>query len=571
MTRTLRTLTVAFALTFITLCAAASAEPAWIDGTPILSELFPHPPGTAFTPSAPARPAPPRFEIGSARTFFAVDFRTTRQYTVDATLRAVGEFCYIYVADDQWNRRIAQGGVDRLLRAFEQSTPGDPARGIYQIESEAFGNPPDMDGDPRIVLLLLDILDNFQPGGSFIAGYFSSVNQLRGRVRDARWGITFQSNETEMVYLDTNPGQVDTPFGWGILAHEFQHLIHYGFDPNEDTWVNEGASDFAMFLVGYPPTAHKDSFESDPTISLTEWPSGMGSALAYYGATYLWMLYLYERAGGLPTIRSIVQSPRRGMDGVDTALRARGFASGSREFFSDWRAALIADDSTYGDGRYGFVHESVNVQGQTHRSYPVAATTRKLRSWSGDPIEFSPPRAENLPLQVAVTAADTWREALDVQALLFRGTRLVEARRVPREALKTAFTDAFPGFGEDATRIALSVSFAPLGFGTVEGAYGYSARLGKLIAFDVRAFRNPILRDFIEVAAVPDSPVETGAVTLRLTPPGGKTPLAAEMTTHDGGKTFGATFRVPGAAGDWAWELVHFEQVVGRGTFRIGE
>ena len=40
----------------------------------------------------------------------------------------------------------------------------------------------------------------------------------------------------------------------GIFAHEYQHLLHYYTDPGEDTWLNEGLSDYAQTLVGYVDT-----------------------------------------------------------------------------------------------------------------------------------------------------------------------------------------------------------------------------------------------------------------------------------------------------------------------------
>ena len=45
----------------------------------------------------------------------------------------------------------------------------------------------------------------------------------------------------------------------GVFAHEYQHLIHNDYDPDEESWVNEGMSDLAMSLTGYvDPSAHVD-------------------------------------------------------------------------------------------------------------------------------------------------------------------------------------------------------------------------------------------------------------------------------------------------------------------------
>jgi hypothetical protein len=560
----------AAALLFCRMSAAAiplpsSDGPLWVDGTPLLADLFRHLPPPQEAPSAPRKDVPPRFDVGHRRNFFAVDFRTTRQYTVSATLRAVGDVSYIYVADDQWNRRVAQRAVDGILRAFEKETPADSRRGIYDICVDTFGEPLDVDDDPRIVLLLLDIPDNSSPEGTFVAGYFTSVNQQRGVVRDSRWGVAFQSNETEMLYLDTNPARADEPAALGVLAHEMQHLLHYGYDPLEETWLNEGASEYAMYLCGYPPRSHVRAFESDPHVSLTDWPAGVGSSVAHYGGVYLWTLYLHERYGGEETLRALVQSRRRGIESVEQAIRARGAQASFGDVFSDWRAAMIADDERFGDGRYGVVHESVRLRSDATRTYPVGPERHELAAWSADVLELVAPAGGSVPLQVDIMPEGRWSDAFRVRALLFRGESLVDVRDVSG---RERFVAGFREFGVEASRAVLSVEFQSRSAGGT-ARYDFAARLGEAVTFRVSAFRNPVQPVYLEVLAVPDAPVQAGAVALRLSRAEGKT-LEAEMRSLNEGRAFAASFRAPADGKDeWAWELTHFGQVVGKGTMRV--
>jgi len=549
-------------------CWAASGRsaPAWVDGTPLLRQRFGDFVDRVPPPSAPPIfQAPPRFEVGSRRNFFAVDFTTNRQYSVSATLRAVGDVCYVYVADDQWNARVTEDEVLSLLEAFERRTPANPRRGIYDIVTEAFGNPPDVDGDPRIVLLLLDIRDGYRPGSAFIAGYFTDINELKGVVRDRRWGIQFQSNETEMVYLDTNPGLFNIAFTSSILAHEFQHLVHFGLDPREEIWVNEGCSELAMFLCGYPPTEHVRSFELEPTVSLTDWSSsGVASALPYYGSVYLWMLYLYEHYGGLTTIRSLAQNRAVGIESVDATLRGLGVASGFREVFVNWRTALIADDTHFGDGRYGFQHAEVALSRTQHRNYPIETTTRSLNVWSGEALSFESGVAK--PLQVNVGGIGSNREGISVRALLFTGERLLETRDLAQNATTGRYADTFVGLGDRYDQVVLSVIYAPES-NSGEVLYEYTARLGVPGAFLIKAFRNPVQREYVEVIALPDTPIAAGDVLLRLSRANEK--LELTMRPINGGAIFATTFRVSDASGEWSWELRHDEQVVGEGIFTL--
>jgi hypothetical protein len=209
-------------------------------------------------------------EVGTPRTFWAYE-RTTAEdghfYPVEATCRGVGKYAVIFVEDAQWNERVASKDVEGLIEVFDRATPGHPDQGIHERTTWAFGDPPDVDGDPKIYMLLLDIKDFLEEDGAFVAGYFSGVNEYTDE-EVQRFG--FRSNETEMFYLDVNPGRVSSEDARRTLAHEFQHMIHFNQDPDEETWINEGCSTFAEWVSGYKmrlPVHFKD----DPNNSLTDW------------------------------------------------------------------------------------------------------------------------------------------------------------------------------------------------------------------------------------------------------------------------------------------------------------
>ena len=81
------------------------------------------------------------FTVGSAKSWRAVDFTNNNtEYGVASTCRAVGTNCYIFVADDVWENTVDQNSVDAVADAFDNSTPVDPSKGIYQTDVESFGN-----------------------------------------------------------------------------------------------------------------------------------------------------------------------------------------------------------------------------------------------------------------------------------------------------------------------------------------------------------------------------------------------------------------------------------------------
>ena len=159
-------------IVFCVLLGVSTAH-GWIDGTPYFYEHFgPILKDASEVPSAPAQPNAPQLVLGERKDFFSVNFNTHEQYIVRSTLRAIGEFCYIFVEDSQWLQTVHQGTVNSVRRAFDDATPADVNRGIYEIQTELFGAPPDIDGDKRIYLLLLDIRDKETEGSSFVAGFF---------------------------------------------------------------------------------------------------------------------------------------------------------------------------------------------------------------------------------------------------------------------------------------------------------------------------------------------------------------------------------------------------------------
>ena len=160
----------------------------------------------------------------------------------------------------------------------------------------------------------------------------------------------YNSNELDLIYLDTNPISAGGPDSLTVLAHEFQHLIHWKNDRRETVWVNESLSEFAMFICGFPPLDHLSSFESNPEISLIDWDRDSPYLLASYGAAYLWSLYLYEHHGKEQIITTIARSRSSGISGINQALRTLGSKETFQTVYADWKIANLVDDLDFGNG-----------------------------------------------------------------------------------------------------------------------------------------------------------------------------------------------------------------------------
>ena len=236
-----------------------------------------------------------------------------------ATCRYKGTHCYIFVEESQWDINVAQEDVDKLGALFDVATPADPERGIFEIAVDAFGEPADEDGDPRIFILILDIPSN-------IVGYF-----------DGKYESLLPQLRRDEIYLDARELVSRAYLAHATLAHEFQHLIHWGRDSDEEVWIDEGLSGYAEELVGFPEAdpSMVPSFLADPSINLTHWVSDS----ANYGKTYLFASFLAERYGsGL--IRQIVAEPRNGILGVDDAFKNQNWVE---DYAGAWRLWIAAN------------------------------------------------------------------------------------------------------------------------------------------------------------------------------------------------------------------------------------
>lgn len=276
-----------------------------------------------------------------------------------ATVRGLGDHCYVVVDDDEWNVTMNQADVDRIVEHFDQVSVGEFAdQGIWDLNTSHYGTPPNpLDGLDRVFLFYyrFDIAAD---------GFFWAYDQFPDGTQP------FASNECDVVYLATDSGQPASDYMMAVAAHEFTHMIMYASDASEALWVEEGLGELAMWLFGRPDTI--SSFNSNPDNSLVNW----GSTWADYIQTYLWTLYAYERFGGQPFIWSLAHEPADGLAGYQNVLDGFGDRVPVADVFDDWSVANFIDDPSVPDGQYGYVGEDLPpfTAWRTHATYPVSGS-----------------------------------------------------------------------------------------------------------------------------------------------------------------------------------------------------
>jgi hypothetical protein len=297
--------------------------------------------------------------IGETVQFWAQDYTDDPYFTfylTSATCRHAGELCYIFVEDSQWGTRYDQDDVDVLAAMLEEETPSG-GMGIIERETSELGPVPDeIDGDPKMYFLVLDIPDGFDPqqGGAYIAGFFSPYNQFTEEEAFLYYGG--HSNEVEMMYIDCFPGDADAAAY--TASHELVHLIQWGIEPfsGEDLWVIENQAQTGTFICGFPAD-QVGTFLDVGGVSPVGWTEleDIDLYVAGYGAGYLFFSWLYERFGGADFIHASLRAAAEGLPGVEEALeQASGAPVDMQALLEDWLLAVWIDDVSVGDGRWGW-------------------------------------------------------------------------------------------------------------------------------------------------------------------------------------------------------------------------
>ncbi len=285
----------------------------------------------ASTPRTINPQGTPDYHVGDRRSFYVSNVDTDEQFEIHAVLQFETDHVYMWVEEG------VSFDADELAaaaRLFESQT--------YPTNRSFFGSEwnPGVDNDPHLSILHARNL------GNTVAGYYSSADEFVSAVRD-------DSNEMEMFYINIENVTLNDDFYNGVLAHEFQHMIHWYNDRNEDTWLNEGFSELAMYLNNYDVGGSDYSFSGQPDTQLNSWPEGPGAASANYGAGYLFTSYFLDEFGPDAT-QALVASDENGLAAVDAVLAELGSDLNHVDLFASWVVANVVDEPAIADGQYGY-------------------------------------------------------------------------------------------------------------------------------------------------------------------------------------------------------------------------
>lgn len=324
-------------------------------------------------------PGPDRpLQIGEQDWFWVNTDRETL-----AHLRYITDHAYFWIES---GLGYAPADLEALALTFETI--------IYPQTRALFGSEwtPGVDGDPHIYIVYSRQESN---SGSFAP--YAELNPILEEYSDAH----------EIIFLGADSCPLNSDYTYGVLAHEFQHVIHYQMDRNEETWLEEGLSELAAYRFGYDLGGFDAIFAANPDYPTTVWPED-GDTSPYYGSGALMMIYFLDRLGEDVT-RALIADPRNGLQSIDGTLADLGITDpltgqpiGADDFFLDFALAMYLQDVSIADGRYALDTYPVFVQTrdtETVTTCPSPGNQRQVSQYGIDYIGITCPGNYTLQFQ----------------------------------------------------------------------------------------------------------------------------------------------------------------------------
>ena len=332
------------------------------------------------------------WDVGAQRIFWVYDFTDLNYCTINATVLAIGEFCYVFM-EESCITELGEIDASELSIIIRNEFDDKIYPRVTDLAGHPNGTLGDIDNDPRIIILLSDNE----------MSYYSQRNEQSSEY----------SNECEMIYiyslLHTWPFYLFT-----TIAHEFHHLIWFNNEKDEAHFVLEGIADYASYHSGYLDpynniTNRAIQFLSHSEDSLLYFnvynEEGQNRAIDY-GNSYLFAFYIAEHYG-VDILRNLVKEQGDGAIGIESCLQKAGFNITFNELYFNWITALTIDKLGFENNLYGFKNLDARITNlDLITDFPALPKTLSLRFY-GFHIQKFQVLPNNFAIQIKKVASQT--------------------------------------------------------------------------------------------------------------------------------------------------------------------
>ncbi|GAB4544823.1 MAG: immune inhibitor A [Anaerolineales bacterium] len=315
------------------------------------------------------------YKIGDMEKFWVSNSDTAENSQINATLMYETPHSYFWVEE---GTKVNEADMKKLMDTFENK--------IYPTDREFFGNEfnPGIDNDPHIYVIYATSI------GHNIAGYFNSSDSFNPLVNE-------YSNAHETYVLGTSQALSDE-YTYGVLAHEFVHMIQFPTDRNDVSWLSEGFAELGVFLNGYDVGGKYWDYYDNTDLQLNTWEDNSSPDFgAHYGASFLFFNYFLDRFGKEAT-QALNSNPENDMQSVDDTLQALNITDAltgkpitADDVTLDWMIANYLQDAAVADGRYAYKNNPSlpNARAtETLSACPQAPLSRTVHQYGADYIQI---------------------------------------------------------------------------------------------------------------------------------------------------------------------------------------
>lgn len=299
-----------------------------------------------------------------------------------ATLRAVGEYCYVWVVgnpedETYWTddespakegQQVNSGIVQNIARVFDK---------IYPMVRTVFGNESDQiisytegfinmsescDTGTKVNIVIYDINNDFKSTeSSSVVGYFYSKDYYKG------YNTVAYSNAGKYFYIDAYYAVNRTSTVLSTLAHEFQHMINFSVKTiptlrnvnpvSSSSWYNEMLSMLCEDLIkAYLKETYSDFTDEDSPfqrlplfcrhyydIGLEYNDKDYDSTIYSYANNYAFGAWAARNYGGVSFIHKMSTNTDTDIDSITKASGAT-----ITDMLKNFSAACVINKEDYG-------------------------------------------------------------------------------------------------------------------------------------------------------------------------------------------------------------------------------
>jgi len=372
--------------------------------------------------------------------------------SIPATLRAIGQYSYIWVADASHStsstigdNKITTSQAGLLRDKFDGTIGADYKDGVFRNVSTIFGyeygggdsGNGGRDGDQHISILVYDIDFDYsanQTGGVF--GYFWSKDFYTQAQLDSHYASNYppgvpvpQTNYAEIFYLDAHFADRYPEAIYSTLAHEYQHMIHFNMKTvrlgrNSAIWFNEMCSmvaeDLVLGNIGLNPVSAGPQSRLNvfayhyAESGLSDWLSG-NEVLKSYAGAFAFGAYLARNFGSAGFFRELMHNNKVNEEAISAAMAAAGAVGNGKGFSQEllrYSEALVLTASPAVDGLRSLNKEAT--------SFITVGTAGDYIKYTATPIDLGSIQQYNLGTNKLVNNRYGLRRYLPSEAIELR-------------------------------------------------------------------------------------------------------------------------------------------------------